>query len=148
MMRPFSLLTECILGNYRLGLQWVSNAILLDSTDSEDVLIALNESGNINDAVFQFLWDNGPHDSAGLPLFHNVMCYHSTTLISRRGPHNGDIVRCHLLKLNLSMRWTWLIWTWRGTWLYKSQANCMVLFDKFEARKIITIGRIFKYYLE
>lgn len=49
------LLTKCILGNNGLRLQWLSNAILVDSTDSKDVLIALYESGHIHNAVNQFL---------------------------------------------------------------------------------------------
>lgn len=50
-----SVLTKSILGNYGLRLQRVSNAVLVDSPDSEDVLIALDEPGHINDAVDQLL---------------------------------------------------------------------------------------------
>lgn len=117
----FSFPTKSILGDDGHRLQRVTDAIFVDPAHSEDVFVALDESGHVNDAVDKFLRDNGPHDSAGLPLFHNVVRHHGTGLVSRRRPHDGDVVGGHLLKLDLSSRGPWPVCEWaaRGAFLLR-----------------------------
>lgn len=104
-----SVLTKSVLGDDGLRLQRVSNAIFIDPTDSEDVLVALDEPGHVNDAVHQLLRHHGPHDAAGFPFLHDVMGHHRSALVGGRRPHDGDVVCRHLLELNLSIRWAWLV---------------------------------------
>lgn len=89
-----TLLTVLHLCDDRIRVQWFTNTKLVDSRDSELVLIALDEVGGIVRTSFTLGGDQGPGDPGCLPLLHYVMGDGSTAIILWRVPPNSALLSC------------------------------------------------------
>ena len=88
------LLTVLHLCNDRNGVQGFANSKLVDSRDSELVLIALDKVGGVERAGFALGVDHGPGNPGCLPLLHNIVGDGRTAIIFRRVPPHGALLSC------------------------------------------------------
>lgn len=66
-------LTEGVSGNHGLRLKVNSSSILVDSTDSEQVLCVFEEPGNVAGKIFALCMHDDPVESVGVTPLHDVV---------------------------------------------------------------------------
>lgn len=82
------------LRNYRIRVQWFSDTKLVDSRDSELVLIAFDEVGGIIRASFTLGGDQGPSDPGCLPFLHHIVRNGSTAIVLWWAPPHSALLSC------------------------------------------------------
>lgn len=87
-----TLLTVLHLCDDSIRVQWFANTKLVDSRDSELVLIALDEIGGIVRTGFTLGGDQGPGDPGCLPLLHHIVGDGGTAVILRRVPPHSALL--------------------------------------------------------
>lgn len=95
-----ALLTVLHLCDDRVGVQGFADTKLVDSRDSELVLITLDEVSGIERTSFTLGSDHGPGDSGCLPLFNHVMGNGSTAVVLWGVPPHGALLCCDAGKTN------------------------------------------------
>lgn len=66
-------LTEGVSGNHGLRLKVNASPILVDSTDSEQVLCVFEEPGNVAGKIFALCMHNDPVESVGVTPLYDVV---------------------------------------------------------------------------
>ena len=72
-----------ILSDHSIRLKVWTHSILIDSSDSEDVLVVLGQTSDLNTALRSVIVDNKPRKARSLPLLNTVTSDFSTTIVSR-----------------------------------------------------------------
>lgn len=85
-------LTVGVPGNDGIGLQVNTGAIFVDSSDSEDVLVVLDQPGADTGQCLAFGLHDDPVEATGLTPFHNVMGDGVTTILQRNLPGHGALL--------------------------------------------------------
>ncbi len=78
----------------RIRVQWFADTKLVDSRNSELVLITLDEVGGIVRTGFAFGGDQGPRDPGCLSLLHHIVGDGCTAVVLRRVPPDGALLSC------------------------------------------------------
>ena len=109
-------LTVLHLSNDWIRVQWFANTILVDSRDSELVLIALDEVGGVEGAGLTLGCYGGPGDPGCLPLLYHVVSDASTAVILWWVPPHCALLSSYAGEANRSLYGPW------GVWRYKKKA--------------------------
>lgn len=87
-----------------LRVRWLTSTILVNSGDSEEVLISLDELVGHIVTVNDILFQHSPEQAAGLSLLQGVILNRRASVLSRSCPCKSDLFRGDTTAFNRSRR--------------------------------------------
>lgn len=108
-------LTVCVSGDDRLGLQGHTRSELVYSSDTEDVLVVLDQFGADTGQSLALGLHDHPVESAGLTSINNVMSDKISTVLQGDLPRHSALLICHPGDCDLFLRRPWCIWNYSET---------------------------------